>query len=221
MKFHATGAGQAVVQLDTNYGIDYEPNKDIPPKDCFNLTIEEFPVISSRNKSEIVVKSCFSWLCTDESPVSGMTMLEVDIPSGYIMLQPDANKIVRSKVIPTLKDADMEKEGKTLWYFEHIPSYMQCFSHTVRRYYPVANLTRTRQAVIIEPLRPEKFFVKTFNATSLYILSICEVCGSYQCPYCPFYSASQLLQPNLIIFTVTIIISLVLPSDFLRSLRLV
>ena len=60
------------------------------------------------------------------------------------------------------------------------------------RYYPVANLTRTRQAVIIEPLRPEKFFVKTFNATSLYILSICEVCGSYQCPYCPFYSGSPL-----------------------------
>jgi hypothetical protein len=56
------------------------------------------------------------------------------------------------------------------------------------RYYPVANLTRTRQAVLIEPLRPEKFYVKTFNATSLYILSICEVCGSYQCPYCPFYS---------------------------------
>ena len=39
----------------------------------------------------------------------------------------------------------------------------------------MANLTRTRQAVIIEPLRPEKFYVKTFNATSLYILSICEV----------------------------------------------
>ena len=52
----------------------------------------------------------------------------------------------------------------------------RCFSHTVRRYYPVANLTRTRQAVIVEPLRPEHFFVRTFNATSLYILSICEVC---------------------------------------------
>ena len=51
----------------------------------------------------------------------------------------------------------------------------RCFSHTVRRYYPVANLTRTRQAVIVEPLRPEHFFVRTFNATSLYILSICEV----------------------------------------------
>ena len=78
---------QAVVQLDTNHGVDYEPNKDIPPKECFNLTIEEFPDIRSRNKSEIIVKSCFAWLCTDESPVSGMAMLEVDIPSGYIMLQ--------------------------------------------------------------------------------------------------------------------------------------
>ena len=39
----------------------------------------------------------------------------------------------------------------------------------------MANLTRTRQAVIIEPLRPEKFYVKPFNATSLYVLSICEV----------------------------------------------
>ncbi len=44
--------------------------------------------------------------------------------------------------------------------------------------------------MIVEPLRPERFFVRTFNATSLYILSICEVCGSYQCPYCPFYSSA-------------------------------
>ncbi len=47
--------------------------------------------------------------------------------------------------------------------------------------------------MIVEPLRPERFMVRTFNATSLYILSICEVCGSYQCPYCPFYSAAPSL----------------------------
>ena len=76
------------------------------------------------------------------------------------------------------------------------------------RYFPVANLTRTRQAVIIEPLRPEKFYVKTFNATSLYILSICEVCGSYQCPYCPFYSGSETLSPSPVIFLVLAILSL-------------
>ena len=60
-------------------------------------------------------------------------------------------------------------------YFDRVDASRRCFSHTVRRYFPVANLTRTRQAVIVEPLRPEHFFVRTFNATSLYILSICEV----------------------------------------------
>ena len=104
----------------------------------------------------------------------------------------DANKIIKDGVIPEMKDADMEKPGKTIWYFDHIPAETRCFEHTVRRYFPVANLTRTRQAVIVEPLRPERFFVRTFNATSLYILSICEVCGSYQCPYCPYYSSAAL-----------------------------
>ena len=41
MKFHATGAGQAVVQLDVNYGVDYEPHKDIPPKGKFSFYSRE------------------------------------------------------------------------------------------------------------------------------------------------------------------------------------
>ena len=102
-------------------------------------------------------------------------MLVLDIPSGYIMLQPDANKVVRSGVLPQLKDSDVTKPGKTIWYLDHVPDYNQCFSHKIRRYYPVANLTRTRHAVIIEPLRPERFQIRTFNSTPLYILSVCEV----------------------------------------------
>ena len=80
----------------------------------------------------------------------------------------------------------------------------------ISRYYPVANLTRTRQAVLVEPLRPERFFVRTFNATSLYILSICEVCGSYQCPYCPFYSAADGPPgPNYAVMVVLSVVALV------------
>ena len=85
INFHATGAGQAVAQLDINWGVDYEPRKDHPPEQCFNLTIHE--TFRGRNKSEIDVKSCMSWTCTQDSATSGMTMLVVDIPSGYIMLQ--------------------------------------------------------------------------------------------------------------------------------------
>ena len=206
-------------QLDVNWGIDYEPFKDSPGRgpgpasygtasDCFNLTIEER--FEGRNKSEITIKSCFAWTLHAEGNTSGMAMLIVDIPSGYIMLQPDANRIVKQRRIPQLKDADVLKEGKTIWYFDHIPDYEQCFEHTVRRYYPVANLTRTRQAVIVEPLRPERFFVRTFNATSLYILSICEVCGSYQCPYCPFYSSANLPYLNWSIIVPLIVAVLVM-----------
>ena len=85
INLYATGAGHAVAQLDINWGIDYEPFKDHPPVECFNLTIYES--FRGRNKSEIDVQSCFSWTCTHESPTSGMAMLVVDIPTGYIHLQ--------------------------------------------------------------------------------------------------------------------------------------
>lgn len=85
INFHATGAGQAVAQMDINYGVDFEPKKDYPPVECFNLTIKES--FRGRNKSEIDVRSCMSWTCTEESVRSGMAMLVVDIPTGYIMLQ--------------------------------------------------------------------------------------------------------------------------------------
>ena len=53
--------------------------------------------------------------------------------------------------------------------------------------------------------------VRTFNATSLYILSICEVCGSYQCPYCPFYSSApptpHPLLTSAILAALTVIVS--------------
>ncbi len=69
----------------------------------------------------------------------------------------------------------------------------------------------------MEPLRPERFFVRTFNATSLYILSICEVCGSYQCPYCPFYSLAPRCAPAP---DVLALLALVLVSWFCRQILL-
>ena len=39
-----------------------------------------------------------------------------------------------------LQDADVLKPGKTIWYLEHVPAKMQCFTHTVRRYIIISNL---------------------------------------------------------------------------------
>ena len=194
------------------------------PKEPFRLSITEY--FAGRNKSEVTIKSCFSWRLTSEGSTSGAAMLVVDTPSGYILEQYEANALVQRKPFPELRDADTTQPGKTIWYFDRVPNETRCFEHTVssseifrkqkrasflqvKRYFPVANLTRTRQAVILESLRPEHFFVRTFNATSLYILSICEVCGSFQCPYCPFYSSAlQMVPAASAIFALTFVILL-------------
>ena len=58
-------------------------------------------------------------------------MLIVDTPSGYVIEQPEANLIVNSGVVPELRDADVTKPGKTIWYFDHVPNVTRCFEHTV------------------------------------------------------------------------------------------
>ena len=93
----AHGAGQALAQLDVSYGVDYEPFKDQPPRDYYNLTIQEY--FHGRNKSEVTIKSCFNWNNPAGSEhQSGMTLLAIDIPSGYNFEWSEAYKIIKSKV---------------------------------------------------------------------------------------------------------------------------
>lgn len=52
------GAGQAVVQLDVAYGVDWDEYKDTPPVDAFELTIHEY-FSDRRNKSDLTIQACF------------------------------------------------------------------------------------------------------------------------------------------------------------------
>lgn len=81
-----------MAQLDVNYGVDFEPFRDTPSTDCFALSVKER--FAGRNKSEVTVRSCFSWTLTEEGPTSGFAMLVVDSPTGYVIEQPEANRQV-------------------------------------------------------------------------------------------------------------------------------
>ncbi|CAG2069160.1 unnamed protein product [Timema podura] len=81
--------------------------------------------------------------------MSGAAVLEVEIPTGYHLLESEATKIVQSGVHPTLQDA-RTIEGKTIWFFDHITSEWTCFNHTVQRWFPVANMTLYRQAFLYD-----------------------------------------------------------------------
>jgi len=105
----AKGSGQALVQMDVVFGVDNEEFLDTPPEECFTLSVDE--TLRGRNKSEIDVRSCFSWICTHESEVSGMAQLVIDMPSGYIMLQVCISSLKSKK--------DLIFWTKTLKYYLH------------------------------------------------------------------------------------------------------
>ena len=61
-----------------------------------------------------------------------MTMLSVEIPTGYAYEQFDGLKLIRTGIVPELKEVDATQNGQTIWYFNHIPKDVRCFEHTVK-----------------------------------------------------------------------------------------
>lgn len=64
---------------------------------------------------------------------------------------------------------------------------------TVERWFPVANMSRYLPIRVYDYYAPERFNETIFDAVPTYLLNICEVCGSSQCPYCPIYNLASLL----------------------------
>uniref|UniRef100_A0A0P5Q059 Macroglobulin complement-related protein n=1 Tax=Daphnia magna TaxID=35525 RepID=A0A0P5Q059_9CRUS len=185
------GAGQAVLQLKVQYGVDWEDLRDFPRHRYFDLYVEE-TYSHFRNKSHITVDACVKWLAVDRAPESGATTLEVELPSGYRIIQSDANQVLVHKDFSFLRDVFVT-DKKIVWTFDKVGPERLCFNYLIRRWFPVANGTMYRSAIVYESHSPEHFEMQVFNATPLYVLDICEVCGSYQCPYCPYFSAAPVV----------------------------
>ncbi|KFM78461.1 Alpha-2-macroglobulin, partial [Stegodyphus mimosarum] len=111
----AQGSGLALVQLSVQYNVDRKHLMTPPPIPAFNLEVK--PYFSGRNRSHITIKSCQSWTLQSESKVSGMAVLEVGIPTGYIIEQHELHGYVRSHIVRNLREARFE-EGKVTFYFE-------------------------------------------------------------------------------------------------------
>ncbi|XP_076069383.1 CD109 antigen-like [Oratosquilla oratoria] len=191
----ANGAGQALAQLEVSYGVDAPRYMKQPARKFFDLSVREH-YHQANNKSRITTTVCARWVATDLSPTSHAAMVEIEAPTGYMVYQPSGNAFVRrarKTSFPQIIDAKMTPEFN-YFQFEHIPSsIMQCFSFDLERWFPAANHTSVRSATIFEIAAMERFETTMLNSTSLAALDICEVCGSYQCPYCPYYSGRGLL----------------------------
>uniref|UniRef100_A0A1S4K8U9 Alpha-macroglobulin receptor-binding domain-containing protein n=2 Tax=Culex pipiens complex TaxID=518105 RepID=A0A1S4K8U9_CULQU len=129
------------------------------------------------------------WTNTDESIRSGMAVLDVAVPTGYMIQQQKLDSYILSKRVRNLQRARYQ-ERKVLFYFDYLDSDFVCVNFTLERWMPVANMSRYLPIRVYDYYAPERFNETLFDSLQTYLLNICEVCGSSQCPYCSIYNAA-------------------------------
>ncbi|KAK4320554.1 hypothetical protein Pmani_008591 [Petrolisthes manimaculis] len=187
------GAGQALVQLEYSYGVDYEPYLRYPKVPSFEFNVST--AYHGRNNSHVTITSCQRWIFTEQANTSGVALLEMYLPSGYVVMQDYLMELVNSRTIRNLRWG-FSTGSQVRFYFNYLDTEEICLTYEVERWYPVSNHSRYNMARIQSLYEPEHFNMMILESYPLYDLDVCEVCGSYQCPYCPFYSGA----PNTIIF---------------------
>ncbi|XP_046595942.1 CD109 antigen isoform X1 [Neodiprion lecontei] len=190
VQVQAKGAGYAILQMSVQYNVDIKKFQTQPPIRAFDLiTRANF---HGRNQSHITYTSCQKWINVNESTRSGMAVLDVTIPTGYIIQQQNLDRYILSRQVRNLQRARFQ-ERKVLFYFDYLDTEETCVNFTIERWFPVANMSRYLPIRVYDYYAPERFNETIFDSLSTYILNICEVCGSSQCPYCHIYNAATLL----------------------------
>ncbi|XP_023724230.1 CD109 antigen [Cryptotermes secundus] len=205
VKVQAKGAGYAILQMSVQYNVDSFQFQTQPPVQAFSLhTRANF---HGRNHSHITYRCCQRWTNLNESVRSGLAVLDVTIPTGYIVQQQDLDAYIRSRQVRNLQRARFQ-ERKVLFYFDFLDMRDTCVNFTIERWYPVANMSRYLPIRVYDYYAPERFNETIFDSLSTYILNICEVCGSSQCPYCPIYNLATALPVPLAVILVTCLITI-------------
>ncbi|KAH9631713.1 hypothetical protein HF086_014714, partial [Spodoptera exigua] len=187
VKVTARGAGYAILQMSVQYNVDIARFQTPPPVNCFSLDRQLKKCKSRSLQGHPVV-----WTLTQESPRSGMAVLEVGVPTGYMIQQQKLDAYVLARKVPTLQRAKY-LPTKILFYFDYLSEEPTCVNFTIERWFPVANMSRYLPMRVYDYYAPERFNESIFDALPTYLLNICEVCGSSQCPYCAIYNNARRL----------------------------
>ncbi|KAH9502244.1 hypothetical protein Btru_070510 [Bulinus truncatus] len=196
----AKGVGRAMLQLTVTSNVEYEelmktqqhynnnPQEDTIP--FFDLQVETR--WGGRNDSIMLMRSCVSWMYTERSLTSGLAVLEIDMPTGYVVMNDSLRSYVQSHVVPNLKRAEFYGR-KTVFYFEYLDESKTCVDFRADRWYPVANSTKEHRIRVYDYYEPGMHRTRMYTVQNLFLMNICFVCGSYQCPYCPYFNSASVI----------------------------
>ncbi|VDP75875.1 unnamed protein product [Echinostoma caproni] len=211
----AEGTGRLLLQMDVTVNVEYTPLQKMPrnPNDTQEVLrsfeIECNPGFAGRNNSIMVMNTCGRWVgTTGPEPLeqSGMAVFTVGLPTGFVVLNDELRNYVTSRKVPNLRFA-RTWSNMVHFFFDTITTNLTCVQFRAERYYPVANITQQQVCSAYEYYEPGRYNNSMYNVVSLYTNSICNVCGSFACPYCPDYNGSKRRKPNtsILLFTAVLV----------------
>jgi len=205
VKVLAQGTGRSLVQMTTTVNVEYPHLIKMPQKvdmsdssndadrvQFFDLMVDKI-LWHGRNFSIMEMHPCARWTYLERSLTSGMAVLEIDIPSGYIVMNDTLRDYVRSQLVPNLKRAESYNR-KIVFYFTHLDESYTCVVFRAERWYPIANATIQHRMRVYDYYEPGMHNTTMYTTYNLFMLNICYVCGSYQCPYCPYFNVATALK---------------------------
>ena len=182
------GTGFALLQMTVTWNVEYPWQIRKPPYEAFNISLQTR--LHGRNFSHIEYNVCLSWLPENykilNANQSGHAQFEIQIPSGYKAEERYLKSLVG--VVRNLGDGENAPGPQLNFLFDFLDLDPICFSFTIERYVPVANVSRYYEMRCYEYHEPGNANRSMYYLRDLFSLDICEVCGSYQCPYCPYYA---------------------------------
>ncbi|KAL3319634.1 hypothetical protein Ciccas_001687 [Cichlidogyrus casuarinus] len=198
----ADGTGMLLLQLHVDVNVEFK-NLEKFPRDPFisghqtpfkSFNIECKPRLSGRNYSIMHMDICGSWVgnqnSIDNPAQSGMAVFEVDLPTGYIVLNNDLRDYVNTRQISNLKYARFNQRNKVFFFFDSLSNNETCVTFRSERYFPVANMTRELLCTAYEYYERGRYNQSLYKVVSLFTNNICNVCGAFNCPYCPDYNSA-------------------------------
>ncbi|XP_067928326.1 CD109 antigen-like [Watersipora subatra] len=205
------GHGVALIQLETTLNHEHEFQLRKPPNPVFHLGNYNNDIRTSGfNHSYIDYRICPSYIAGGQS---GMSVMEVAVPSGYVVHNRTLQKYVLDAraANSTLRNAEYYN-NKAVFYFDYLDQNEErsCVEFSAVRWFPVANITQTLSLKVFEYYEPGNFNYTLYEKVQLRTLTVCLVCGSYQCPYCPHYASAPGLTPSISLTAFTVIITLFL-----------
>ncbi|KAK7498039.1 hypothetical protein BaRGS_00010627 [Batillaria attramentaria] len=224
VKVTAQGTGRALMQLTTTVNVEYPhllktpqltdmDDRDSDPIQFFDLMIDKLQW-HGRNFSVMEMWPCARWIYTERSLTSGLSVLEIDIPTGFIVMNDTLRDYVRSNIVPNLKRAEFYGR-KVVFYFSYLDESYTCVHFRADRWYPVANATIQHRMRVYDYYEPGMHNTTMYTTYNLFTLNICYVCGSYQCPYCPYFNVATAIKATITLLC--LVMGVMLQRYILRS----